>query len=46
LVVELSQGVVEDLNYFGEVVNIKNISIGKNLNPIKVKFTGKDTFDK
>lgn len=26
-------------------VNNKNFSIGKNPNPIKVKFTGKDTFD-
>lgn len=26
-------------------VNNKNFSIGKNPNPIRVKFTGKDTFD-
>jgi photosystem I subunit 2 len=26
-------------------VNNKNFSIGKNTNPVKVKFTGKGTFD-
>lgn len=35
----------EKLNEGRIGVNNKNFSIGKNPNPIKVKFTGKDTFD-
>jgi hypothetical protein len=45
LVGKFLSGVVEYLNYLGEVINTKNVSIGKNPNFIKVKFTGKNIFE-